>query len=166
MADGFDVKLEGLEELHGKLKELTSDVQFKGGRFALRRAAQVLRDKARQNAGGVDDPATTESIEKNIVERWNGRLFRQSGNLGFRVGVLGGARGFAAASGEVKGAGSGNPGGDTFYWRFLEFGTAKMAAQPFMRPAADQSAGDVVDEFVKQYDKAADRALRRARKRK
>lgn len=164
MADGFDVKLEGLEELQGKLKSLSDDMQLKGGRFALRRAAQVLRDKARQNAGRVDDPATTESIEANVVERWNGRLYRRTGNLGFRVGVLGGARGFAAASGEVKGAGSGNPGGDTFYWRFLEFGTAKMAAQPFMRPSADQAAGDVVDEFVRQYNKAADRALRRAKK--
>lgn len=164
MADGFDVKLEGLEELQGKLKSLSDDMQLKGGRFALRRAAQVLRDKARQNAGRVDDPATTESIEANVVERWNGRLFRQSGDLGFRVGVLGGARGFAAASGEVKGAGSGNPGGDTFYWRFLEFGTAKMAAQPFMRKSADESAGEIVDEFVLQYDKAATRALARAKK--
>lgn len=164
MADGFDVKLEGLEELQGKLKSLSDDMQLKGGRFALRRAAQVLRDKARQNAGRVDDPETTENIEANIVERWNGRLFRQSGNLGFRVGVLGGAKGYAAASGEVKGAGTGNPGGDTFYWRFLEFGTAKIEAKSFMRTAADQSAGDVVDEFVRQYDKAADRALRRAKK--
>ena len=166
MADGFEVKIDGLDELQGKLKSLSDDMQFKGGRFALRRAAQILRDKARQNAGRVDNPQTAENIEANIVERWNGRVFRQSGDLGFRVGVLGGARGFAAASGEVKGTGSGNPGGDTYYWRFLEFGTAKMAAQPFMRPAADQAAGDVVDEFVRQYDKAADRALRRARKSK
>lgn len=164
MADGLDGKIEGLEALQSKLKTLSDDMQLKGGRFALRKAAQVLRDRARKNAANVDNPATTENIEKNIVERWNGRVFRQSGDIGFRVGVLGGAKGYAAAPGEVKGAGSGNPGGDTYYWRFLEFGTAKMAAQPFMRPAADQASGEAVDEFVRQYDKAADRALQRARK--
>lgn len=25
--------------------------------------------------------------------------------------------------------------GDTYYWKYLEFGTAKMAARPFLRPA-------------------------------
>jgi HK97 gp10 family phage protein len=29
---------------------------------------------------------------------------------------------------------------DAFYWRFLEFGTVKMAARPFMRPAFDVSS--------------------------
>jgi HK97 gp10 family phage protein len=26
-----------------------------------------------------------------------------------------------------------------FYWRFIEFGTSRMAAKPFMRPAFDSS---------------------------
>lgn len=166
MADGITADIQGLDELRGKLAELSSDMQLKGGRYALRKAAQVLRDKARQNAAGVDDPQTAESIEKNIVERWNGRVYRSSGDLGFRVGVLGGARGYAAASGEVKGAGAGNPGGDTYHWRYLEFGTAKMPAQPFMRRSADEAGGNIVDEFVKQYGKAAERAIKRARKKK
>ena len=31
-------------------------------------------------------------------------------------------------------SGAANPD-DPFYWRFVEFGTSKMAARPFLRPA-------------------------------
>ncbi len=146
----------------------------KGGRFALRKAAQVIQRQAIENARRVDDPATAESIEKNIAVRWSGRRFKRTGDLMFRVGVLGGARQYAntkqnrrvgrvgntyATSGDKS-----NPGGDTWYWRFLEFGTARTRAQPFLRPAAQEAAGKAVDEFVTQYNKAIERALRRAQK--
>lgn len=46
---------------------------------------------------------------------------------------------------------------DAFYGRFLEFGTSKMAARPFLRPAYDamkQAAADafstVIDQKVKE----------------
>lgn len=163
-ADGVNYELKGLPELLGKLEGLEYDLKRKGGRFALRRAAQVVRDQARQNAERVDDPRTSENIAANIVERWSGRLYKRTGNLGFRVGVLGGAKGAAVAAGEVTGKGSGNPGGDTFYWRFLEFGTEDAAAQPFMRPAINQVGNEPVDVFINEYGKSIDRALRRAKK--
>ena len=90
--DRIDYTMEGLPELLGKLDSVTEDIKYKGGRFALRRAAQVIRDQARANAAKVDRPQTPTNIAANIVERWNGRLFKRTGNLGFRVGVLGGAR--------------------------------------------------------------------------
>lgn len=164
MTDGVGFELTGLDELRGKLSELSDDVQFRGGRFALRKAAQVIRDQVASNAERVDDQSTPESIQKNIALRWDGRMYRATGDLAFRVGVLGGSKSVAKAVGEIAAADSGNPGGDTFHWRFLEFGTQKMAARPFVRPAADQAAGNAVNEFVRQYNKAVDRALRRARK--
>lgn len=159
MAEVVEFKIEGLEALQAKLQAVSVDMQKKGGRFALRKAAQVIRDKARSNAANIDDPESRESIFKNITERWNGRLNKKSGgnDLGFRVGVLGGAK----DTGEKD---SKNPGGITFHWRFVEFGTAKMQAKPFMRPALEQSQGQVVDTFVKEYSKALDRALAKAKK--
>lgn len=37
--------------------------------------------------------------------------------------------------------------GDSYYWRFLEFGTAKMAAKPFLRPAFEATKDNAVDVF-------------------
>lgn len=163
MSDGIAYKINGLDELQAKLKSVSEDTQKKGGRFALRKAAQVIQAKAKQNAGRVNDPATPEEIAKNIAIRWSGKHFKSTGDLMFRVGVLGGAKGFAAASGEVKGRGKGNPGGDTYYWRFLEFGTSKMAAQPFLRDAMESNS-EAISEFVNQYNIAIDRAIKRAAK--
>ena len=164
MSDGISYKINGLDELQAKLKSVSEDTQKKGGRFALRKAAQVIQAKAKQNAERVNDPATPEEIAKNIAIRWSGKHFKSTGDLMFRVGVLGGAKGFAAASGEVKGRGKGNPGGDTYYWRFLEFGTSKIAAQPFLRDAIASKQSEAISEFVNQYNIAIDRAIARAAK--
>ena len=171
---GVEFSITGLDEFREKLKAVTDDTRFKGGRAALRKAAQVVRDRAREGATRLNDSATPEDIAQNIVERWNGRRFKKTGDLAFRVGVLGGARQYADTSenrraGRVGesyevGGDKGNPGGDTYYWRFLEFGTEKTPARPFMRPAMESSAGEVADTFVREYGKAIDRAIKRARK--
>lgn len=36
-------------------------------------------------------------------------------------------------------------GPQAFYWRFLEYGTVKMAARPFVRPAAEIESTGFVD---------------------
>ncbi|MCP4064646.1 MAG: hypothetical protein GY740_15545 [Gammaproteobacteria bacterium] len=158
-ADGVNYKFNGLPELLGKLDGLEYDLKRKGGRFALRRAAQVIRDQARSNADQVDDPRSPEKISENIVERWSGRTFRKTGNMMFRVGVMGGAGGSADSS-----ALEGNPGGDTRHWRQLEFGNENMSAQPIFRPVPQQAGQQAVDVFANEYTKKIDRALKRARK--
>jgi HK97 gp10 family phage protein len=55
---------------------------------------------------------------------------------------------------------SGNPGGDTFYFRFLEFGTSKMAARPFIRPALSQNAQRATDVVVESLNKEIDKAIK------
>lgn len=90
----------------------------------------------------------------------------------FRVGVLGGARQYATTRENVRrgragqfystGGDTGNPGGDTFHWRFLEFGTERAAAKPFMRPAIGQAGQQAVNTFISEYQKSLDRAIRRA----
>ena len=57
-----------------------------------------------------------------------------------------------------------NPGGDTFYWRFIEFGTQKIGARPIMRPALTDNVTTATTEFVTHFSKALDRAIARARK--
>lgn len=154
MADALQFSLTGLDSLLGKLESVQSDVKLRGGRFALRRAAQVVEANARDGARNLDDEATGRSIAGNVALRWNGQLFRRTGDLGFRVGVLKGA--VLARGGELS---SGSP---TPHWRLLEFGTEKMRAQPFMRTALSESIAAVTSTFLTEYEKAIDRAIRRA----
>lgn len=157
MADGVSFQIQGLDALVGKLENLKYETKKKGGRFALRKAAQLIVRAAKANAARVDDPETRANIEKNITERWNARLFKRTGDLGFRVGVLGGAGG-SKTSNEL----SGLPGGDSRHWRHLEFGTENMPAQPILRPALANNVNSATDEFVTQYEKVIDRAIKRS----
>lgn len=157
MADKIEFSIIGLDSLLGKLLSISQDVKYKGGRFALRRAAQVVRDAAKQNALRFDDAATGRTIADNIAERWNGKLFKRTGDLGFRVGVLKGA--ILPQNNKDEGA-----GGPTPHWRLKEFGTEKMPADPFMRPALEDNINAATDTFVREYEKAIDRAIKRAQK--
>lgn len=156
MADGVEFSLTGLDGLLGKLDEISDDLRRKGGRSALRRAGNIIVDRAKSNAKRMDDPETGRSIAENVAIRWNGRLFKTTGDLGFRVGVQYGAK---LSKHPDKGANSPTP-----HWRLLELGTEKMKAQPFLRPAADASIDAVVTTFISEYDRALDRAIARARK--
>ncbi|WP_448176618.1 HK97-gp10 family putative phage morphogenesis protein [Pseudomonas putida] len=156
MADGVEFSITGLDSLLGKLESVSYDVRRKGGRAALRKAAQVVVQKAKEGAERIDDKETGRSIADNIALRWNGKLFKQTGDLGFRVGVLHGA--------VLKDGGDLSPNSPTPHWRLIEFGTENMAAVPFMRPALANSISEVTATFVSEYEKAIDRAIRRAAK--
>lgn len=168
MPDGVTFKLEGIEALTEKLKTLSEDIKYKGGRTALRKAAQLVAKAAAANAMKIDDPDSAENISRNIVDgnkypgvRWSSRRFKSTGDLMFRVGVSGGAGG-SRSSEQVASA---NPGGDTRHWRLVEFGSEhNTPARPFMRPALSENIQPATSEFIKEYDKAIDRALRRAKK--
>lgn len=159
MADGVEFSITGLESLLGKLDAVSYDVRRKGGRAALRKAAQVVVQKAKEGAERIDDMETGRSIADNIALRWNGRLFKQTGDLGFRIGVLHGA--VLAKKGDAVDLSTNAP---TPHWRLIEFGTEKMAAAPFMRPALANSIAEVTNTFVSEYEKSIDRAIRRAAK--
>ncbi|WP_448680014.1 HK97-gp10 family putative phage morphogenesis protein [Pseudomonas nicosulfuronedens] len=163
MSDTVEFKIEGLDSLLGKLEEVSYDVKRKGGRYALRKAAEIVRASAQANAQRIDNPETAENISKNIASRWNGRLFKRTGDLGFRIGVLGGAR---IPKSKPKGTEPGGPGGDTRYWAFVEFGHETARANPFMRQALADNISEVTSTFVTEYEKAIDRAIRRAQKKR
>lgn len=155
MAD-FDVSVQmnGLDGVLAKMRAVSTDMQKRGGRFALRKAAQVMVKAAQQNARRIDDPETAADISKNIAERWNGRLNKTTGDLGFRVGVRGGAGGNKTSS-QLDGL----PGKDTRHWRYVEFGTEKTAAQPFLVPSFKANLQNATSTFIVEYGKALSRVI-------
>ncbi|MDF5883754.1 HK97-gp10 family putative phage morphogenesis protein [Pseudomonas aeruginosa] len=72
-----------------------------------------------------------------------------------KVGVRGGA-----GRNQYSKDASGNPGGDTRHWRYLEFGTKYSPAKPFMRPALSQNIEPVTEKFISELDGEIDKALR------
>ncbi len=148
--------LQGVEELLGKFASVKYDVKYKGGRFALRKAANIVAKSAKQGAQSVDDPATGRSIADNISVRFSNRTFKRSGDLMFRVGVKHGA--------VLKKGGSTEQNAPTPHWRLIEFGTEKVAAHPIMRPALENNVSAATSEFVSQYKKSIDRAIKKAAK--
>ncbi|WCD82994.1 HK97-gp10 family putative phage morphogenesis protein [Pseudomonas sp. TUM22785] len=172
MAD-IEFALGGIDSLLGKLDAVSDDLKRRSGRSALRRAARLVAEAARNNARKLDDPETRQSIAANIVVRWDRRRHRRTGDLAFRVGVLGGAkqtnnyhtrRGRPSREYQVDGD-SGNPGGNTFYWRFLEFGTRHIRAEGFMRRSLAENIQAATGTFLSEYEKSIDRAIKRAAKR-
>lgn len=156
MSGDFGFKMEGVDELISKLKAVSRETANKGGKAALRKAAKVILDAAKSGAQRLDDPATSEVIAKNLAIRWNSKAFKRTGDLALRVGVRGGAGGNRKSE-----AFDGLPGKDTRHWRYLEFGTEKVAAQPFMRPALSNNVIKASDAFIREYGKRLTRAIKR-----
>lgn len=123
----------GTEEIVKRLRLLPERLGRNAIRRSLRKGANVIRDQARTNARQLDDNLSREAIFKNIVTQGMGRKReRQAGGVGMRVGVLGGAR--------STGGDPSAPGGDTYYWRWVHFGTSQIAARPFLSQAMASAA--------------------------
>lgn len=153
MADGVTVKIEGLDEITKQFQKLEKGVRLKAGRSALGKAARVVTNAAKQIVQQSDDPDTGRRIADNIAQRFRSKYFKRTGDLMVSVGV-------ATPKGKIP---KGNPDegrkGPTPHWHLVEEGTEKMRAQPFLRPAAAQNVGKVVDVFgaslAQQLDKLA-----------
>lgn len=147
MADGVFVRLEGVDELKAALKDVGTQIRKKAVRNALREAGKVIQAAAKVAAPVLAAPTMTRTpgtLQKNIAVRGS-KFARQVGNEGVYVSVrpLSGKR-----QDRLGKAGARNPN-DPFYWRFVEFGTRKMSARPFMRTAAAQKGPQAIDAFMK-----------------
>lgn len=146
MVDGVVVKLEGIDELKKALADVSKKIRVKAVRSALRKAGAVIAKAARQSAPVLHVPTKkrhTGTVRKNIAVR-NSKFARQAGDEGVFVGVrpLRGSR-----QKKLGKAGAANPN-DPFYWRFLEFGTKKMARRAFLGPAVQQEGENAIKEFM------------------
>jgi HK97 gp10 family phage protein len=167
----FEAEMRGLSEVLRTLKRLPTELASKGGgpvRSALFKAAKVIRDAAIQKA-----PLRTGALRKAIY------VYRdrspESDGLGERyiIGVrkvrlskkerkqlremLGAAR---AQGVELKVIAV---EGDPYYWRFIEFGTATLKAEPFLRPALDENAAAAINVFRVEFMRKVANAVKRAR---
>ena len=148
-----ELNIEGLDRLNRKLTQLSNPKKAKQiARKAGRQAMNIVRDAARSNAKAIDDPETREMIQKNIAVQ-AGKTTSQN-DIKIRVGVRGGA-----GRNQHSVSTAGLSGGDTGHWRYLEFGTSKMPAVPFMRIAFFNNLDRVANKFVEVFDAEIGKAL-------
>ncbi|UCV27007.1 HK97-gp10 family putative phage morphogenesis protein [Ferribacterium limneticum] len=118
-----------------RLKETAEKVGKKGVRTAARKAMVPVRDEVRANApedlSEPDDIRVKSSVA--LVTKWRGNKFVA------RVGIKGGAKK--------------NPN-TPFYWRMHEFGTKNLPARPFMAPALESNAQEILDTITEELRKA------------
>lgn len=114
----FDFKIEGAKELDKVLASLPKAVGKAQLKSALRRSAKPIVKEARTRA-----PKDTGAMAKSIKVRTMTRT-------------------------RVPAAISIGPDAEHFYGRFPEFGTSKIKATPFLRPAWDTNKRTVVKTFT------------------
>ena len=161
--------IEGLDGVINRMRQLSNPRKQKNAATrAARKATAVVRKEAVANAKRLDDKETGERIWKNIAIKPSKT---KNGFVLMRVGVRGGARSYAATRENVRSGRVGqqyatdgskdNPGGETFYWRFVELGTSRTAAKPFLRPALNNNVDGVQDGFVTDFKDQLDKEIAR-----
>lgn len=175
--------VEGLGDLEQALMELGNAVAGKILYSALMTAAIPIQDTAIAMAPQSSQPhyrykrAKAKRISKTgnkAVDRFNKlqarsaargtveKILVQPGNLRKNIARkrLKGKKYASVTDGEAYVGVSWQ--GDAYYGRFLEFGTANMQAQPFLRPAFDARSAEALGIFTDKLRDMIEKARRRA----
>lgn len=134
MADWITYKLTGADALSATFKTLSQEMQRQVVVPAGKDAMQIVLNDAISRAQRIDNPYTVPDISKNIALIEDVKYFEETGDTKISVGV--------------KKSPRGRLGGNTFYWWFVELGTSRSRAQPFMRNALGQNQQAVFAEFL------------------
>lgn len=197
------IKIQGLDAALKTIKSTDPKLQLKAYRAAARSAMIPLRNSVRNSFKQADNSNTSRNIAANVAIRslQKGKLRQLGANkfdVGMSVGILGGAKqysntkenkrkGRAGQTYETLGS-KNNPGGDTWYWRLIEFGrsafstgkssitgkqvnlfnpvTGKnfgfkvkgVSARPIMRPAMPRNINQTMDIFAKRLRAIIDKS--------
>jgi len=145
----IDTRLDfsGLLDVSSDLDALSRSQNRKVLRDATRSAATVVKEEAAKRA-----PRRSGKLAKNIVV-----LTQRSRNGDISSGVH--IRGTNPRTGNSDKKLKTNDPRNAFYWRFLELGTSKMAAVPFVRPAYDARQEEATKAAFDAANRAIDEAL-------
>lgn len=139
MANSVTVKIEGLDKLGAAMKDLGFEVQNKLSRAAVRGASNLVRDTVRSLAPvGVDRGGAQPRKAGALRDAIGVRRDTKNSYPGFEV----------MAVGVFSKGGSKDKNSPQYYWKFPEFGTIKMAAEPFLRPGYDEDKSSAAEKMA------------------
>lgn len=155
------VRVEGLRELGEAMRELGTEVSEKIAHAMVSKAARMVRDEAKKAA-----PVRTGFMKQNIIVK---KMRKSETDLTseYRMGVRKYKVKYADTRFNVRKGRAGAYYGvdDAYYWRYLEFGTVKMAPRPFMRPAFENNRMRAVEEMKRVGQRRIEAAAKKAAKR-
>lgn len=121
-------------DVEGALSRLGEAMGERALRAAAFEGADIIRDEVVQRAPVLTGLLKSDVLVKRLEEKSDGNQ-RQT----YLITVRTGSRKYTnnRRNKQKNRAGKSYQVAAAFYWRFIEFGTSKMPAQPFMRPAFD-----------------------------
>ena len=147
----FELEVKGLDDLKAALQQMPDRIRKRAVGKALRAAARIVRDEARAQAPVLREPAMNRrpGVLRRAIAIRRSKIAARQRLVGVFVNVRPLQSVLAGTKSATRKAALGQPGAsnpnDPFYWRFVEFGTRKMRAQPFLAAAAKKlpQAADV-----------------------
>lgn len=143
-------EVQGLRELGEKIRQLDTDLRTGLLRASTGVAANSIRKEVEHRA-----PVRTGRLKRAVFVS---RITRQSNDWQqtFAISVRKGKRyqNFTLKFGKNKGQ---TVNMDAYHARFIEFGTRKMKAQPFVRPAFEAKRDDAIQAFKARMQKGLKR---------
>ena len=152
MASRQSFQLHGAKELKASLASLEKEIATKAGQAAVRAGANVIRNRVKA-AAPLGDADTS-------------RTYRVKGSTESRTADYGHLRdNIKVAKGKPRKAHtvvSLVTTGKAFWGRMVEFGTTKMSAQSWFKPASDAAAPEAFKQMMTTLEKALARAVKKA----
>ena len=157
--------IQGLDGLLRSLREAPKAIQGRAVQAGLRKGGNVIRDDARRRA-----PKESGFMASQIVTRRANSRSRQRAGVGqggeyFTVGVKTGRRRKYANTKRNRRRGRVGrvyeEAGWAYYWRFVEFGTKKKRASPFLTPAGEAKGPEAAQVVIDETWAALDRQLKK-----
>lgn len=137
-----ELRLEGLDDVRQKLRELPGSVERRIIRAALKDVATRVEHRLRAAAPNL------------------------TGKLRFNIGVrLRTRRGAPVAFVTIQQSGKAESPTNAFYWRFLEFGTKHIQAQSFFTRSWESQKERVANEIAERIARGVEVTVKRIEKR-
>ena len=155
MVNGSGAKIEGMDELLKNFRALHDDLKFKAAAAAVAGGARLVANTAKKNAQAQGLELSGALLENIAIKREKTGRDKIQYNVGVRHGSKSKrARKIVTYRGTRKRVRYEN---DPFYWWFHEFGTSKMPARPFMRPAFESNIENIKLAMVKRLRASIER---------
>lgn len=161
-----NMRFEGGKELAEQLKELGEEMREKVIARAMRKAFKPVLEQARATVP-VDTGLLRDSLKLATVKPKNAGgmlavgIVVVTGKGGSRKDIAKAAEAASGRKAKKKARKEAGRKSAHWRWRWVEKGTPKMKATPFLRPALDGNASNVLEAFRADLERAVKRALRR-----